>query len=118
MSLHWIDAGADGYLLKDSDLEVLLEAIVERKAAKVFSERVNHTYEREMFGAEEDLQRADRTRKSWMFAREPRQLLNKQICSVLTFPSDSKSPYSHRCVTQRPLTRGGHHSVPATTRGT
>lgn len=51
-----IDVGVDGYLLKDSDLEVLLEVIcVGVKGSKVFSECVNqYLCECEMFGVEED----------------------------------------------------------------
>ncbi|EOX4552591.1 nitrate/nitrite response regulator protein NarP [Shigella flexneri] len=74
-----IDAGADGYLLKDSDPEVLLEAIrTGAKGSKVFSERVNqYLREREMFGAEEDP-------FSVLTERELAQgLSNKQIASVL-----------------------------------
>lgn len=74
-----IDAGADGYLLKDSDPEVLLEAIrAGAKGSKVFSERVNqYLREREMFGAEEDP-------FSVLTERELAQgLSNKQIASVL-----------------------------------
>ncbi|ELI9241956.1 nitrate/nitrite response regulator protein NarP [Escherichia coli] len=74
-----IDAGADGYLLKDSDPEVLLEAIrAGAKGSKVFSERVNqYLREREMFGAEEDP-------FSVLTEHELAQgLSNKQIASVL-----------------------------------
>lgn len=48
-----IDAGADGYLLKDSDPEVLLEAIRSgAKGGKAFSTRVSeYLRERDLFGA-------------------------------------------------------------------
>lgn len=49
-----IDAGADGYLLKDSDPEVLLEAIRSgAKGGKAFSTRVSeYLRERDLFGAQ------------------------------------------------------------------
>ena len=79
-----IDAGADGYLLKDSDPEVLLEAIrAGAKGSKVFSERVNqYLREREMFGAEEPF--SVLTERELDVLHELAQgLSNKQIASVL-----------------------------------
>lgn len=80
-----IDAGADGYLLKDSDPEVLLEAIrAGAKGSKVFSERV-HQYlrEREMFGAEEDPFSVLTERELDVLHELAQGLSNKQIASVL-----------------------------------
>jgi len=74
-----IDAGADGYLLKDSDPEVLLEAIRSgAKGGKAFSTRVSeYLRERDLFGAQEDP-------FSVLTERELDQgLSNKQIASVL-----------------------------------
>ena len=73
-----IDAGADGYLLKDSDPEVLLEAI--RAGAK----RVNqYLREREMFGAEEDPFSVLTERELDVLHELAQGLSNKQIASVL-----------------------------------
>ncbi|MBB7502089.1 nitrate/nitrite response regulator protein NarP [Escherichia coli] len=78
-----IDAGADGYLLKDSDPEVLLEAIrAGAKGSKVFSERVNQ-YLREMFGAEEDPFSVLTERELDVLHELAQGLSNKQIASVL-----------------------------------
>ena len=74
-----IDAGADGYLLKDSDPEVLLDAIrTGANGGKVFSERVSdYLREREMYGEEDDP-------FSMLTERQLAQgLSNKQIASVL-----------------------------------
>ncbi len=80
-----IDAGADGYLLKDSDPEVLLEAI--RKGAnggKVFSDRVNeYLRERERFGAQEDPFSILTERELDVLHELAQGLSNKQIASVL-----------------------------------
>ena len=80
-----IDAGADGYLLKDSDPEVLLEAIrAGAKGSKVFSERVNQCLrEREMFGAEEDPFSVLTERELDVLHELAQGLSNKQIASVL-----------------------------------
>ncbi|EMU6489837.1 nitrate/nitrite response regulator protein NarP [Shigella flexneri] len=80
-----IDAGADGYLLKDSDPEVLLEAIrTGAKGSKVFSERVNqYLREREMFGAEEDPFSVLTERELDVLHELAQGLSNKQIASVL-----------------------------------
>ncbi|ELP2617634.1 nitrate/nitrite response regulator protein NarP [Escherichia coli] len=80
-----IDAGADGYLLKDSDPEVLLEAIrAGAKGSKVFSERVNqYLCEREMFGAEEDPFSVLTERELDVLHELAQGLSNKQIASVL-----------------------------------
>ncbi|EFX1113246.1 nitrate/nitrite response regulator protein NarP [Shigella flexneri] len=80
-----IDAGADGYLLKDSDPEVLLEAIrTGAKGNKVFSERVNqYLREREMFGAEEDPFSVLTERELDVLHELAQGLSNKQIASVL-----------------------------------
>ncbi|HGU1010428.1 TPA: nitrate/nitrite response regulator protein NarP [Escherichia coli] len=80
-----IDAGADGYLLKDSDPEVLLEAIrAGAKGSKVFSERVNqYLGEREMFGAEEDPFSVLTERELDVLHELAQGLSNKQIASVL-----------------------------------
>ncbi|EFE0688449.1 nitrate/nitrite response regulator protein NarP [Escherichia coli] len=81
-----IDAGADGYLLKDSDPEVLLEAIrAGAKGSKVFSERVNQYLlrEREMFGAEEDPFSVLTERELDVLHELAQGLSNKQIASVL-----------------------------------
>ncbi|MCM4568500.1 nitrate/nitrite response regulator protein NarP [Escherichia coli] len=80
-----IDAGADGYLLKDSDPEVLLEAIrAGAKGSKVFSERVNqYLHEREMFGAEEDPFSVLTERELDVLHELAQGLSNKQIASVL-----------------------------------
>lgn len=76
-----IDAGADGYLLKDSDPEVLLEAIrAGAKGSKVFSERVNQC---EMFGAEEDPFSVLTERELDVLHELAQGLSNKQIASVL-----------------------------------
>ena len=79
-----IDAGADGYLLKDSDPEVLLEAIrAGAKGSKVFSERVNqYLHEREMFGAEEDPFSVLTERELDVLHELAQGLSNKQIASV------------------------------------
>ncbi|ASO09870.1 TPA: nitrate/nitrite response regulator protein NarP [Salmonella enterica subsp. enterica serovar Ball] len=80
-----IDAGADGYLLKDSDPEVLLEAI--RKGANggnVFSDRVNeYLRERERFGAQEDPFSILTERELDVLHELAQGLSNKQIASVL-----------------------------------
>ena len=80
-----IDAGADGYLLKDSDPEVLLEAIrAGAKGSKVFSERVNqYLREREMCGAEEDPFSVLTERELDVLHELAQGLSNKQIASVL-----------------------------------
>ena len=80
-----IDAGADGYLLKDSDPEVLLEAIrAGAKGSKVFSERVSqYLHEREMFGAEEDPFSVLTERELDVLHELAQGLSNKQIASVL-----------------------------------
>lgn len=80
-----IDAGADGYLLKDSDPEVLLEAIrAGAKGSKVFSERVNqYLREREMFSAEEDPFSVLTERELDVLHELAQGLSNKQIASVL-----------------------------------
>ncbi|EGM7756166.1 nitrate/nitrite response regulator protein NarP [Escherichia coli] len=84
-----IDAGADGYLLKDSDPEVLLEVLLEAiragaKGSKVFSERVNqYLREREMFGAEEDPFSVLTERELDVLHELAQGLSNKQIASVL-----------------------------------
>lgn len=80
-----IDAGADGYLLKDSDPEVLLEAIrAGAKGSKVFSERVNqYLREREMFVAEEDPFSVLTERELDVLHELAQGLSNKQIASVL-----------------------------------
>lgn len=80
-----IDAGADGYLLKDSDPEVLLEAIrAGAKGSKVFSERVNqYLREREMFGAKEDPFSVLTERELDVLHELAQGLSNKQIASVL-----------------------------------
>lgn len=80
-----IDAGADGYLLKDSDPEVLLEAIrAGAKGSKVFSERANqYLREREMFGAEEDPFSVLTERELDVLHELAQGLSNKQIASVL-----------------------------------
>lgn len=80
-----IDAGADGYLLKDSDPEVLLEAIrAGAKGSKVFSERVNqYLRERETFGAEEDPFSVLTERELDVLHELAQGLSNKQIASVL-----------------------------------
>ncbi|MEF6579642.1 nitrate/nitrite response regulator protein NarP [Escherichia coli] len=80
-----IDAGADGYLLKDSDPEVLLEAIrAGAKGSKVFSERVNQYLRgREMFGAEEDPFSVLTERELDVLHELAQGLSNKQIASVL-----------------------------------
>ena len=82
---YMIDAGADGYLLKDSDPEVLLEAIrAGAKGSKVFSERVNqYLREREMFGAEEDPFSVLTERELDVLHELAQGLSNKQIASVL-----------------------------------
>jgi two-component system nitrate/nitrite response regulator NarP len=80
-----IDAGADGYLLKDSDPEVLLEAIRSgAKGGKAFSERVsNYLRERELFGAEEDPFSMLTERELDVLHELAQGLSNKQIASVL-----------------------------------
>ena len=75
----------DAYLLKDSDPEVLLEAIrAGAKGSKVFSERVNqYLREREMFGAEEDPFSVLTERELDVLHELAQGLSNKQIASVL-----------------------------------
>ena len=76
-----IDAGADGYLLKDSDPEVIRAGA---KGSKVFSERVNqYLREREMFGAEEDPFSVLTERELDVLHELAQGLSNKQIASVL-----------------------------------
>ena len=80
-----IDAGADGYLLKASDPEVLLEAIRSgAKGGKAFSTRVSeYLRERDLFGAQED-PFSDLTARELDVLHELAQgLSNKQIASVL-----------------------------------
>ena len=76
-----IDAGADGYLLKDSDPEAIRAGA---KGSKVFSERVNqYLREREMFGAEEDPFSVLTERELDVLHELAQGLSNKQIASVL-----------------------------------
>lgn len=81
-----IDAGADGYLLKDSDPQVLLEAIrAAAKGNKVFSERVSeYLREREQSGAEEDPFNTLTEREFDVLHELAQGYSNKQIASVLT----------------------------------
>nr|UVY64948.1 MAG: Pilus assembly protein TadZ N-terminal [Bacteriophage sp.] len=80
-----IDAGADGYLLKDSDPEVLLDAIrTGANGGKVFSERVSdYLREREMFGEEDDPFSMLTERELDVLHELAQGLSNKQIASVL-----------------------------------
>ncbi|EPH3358997.1 nitrate/nitrite response regulator protein NarP [Citrobacter freundii] len=80
-----IDAGADGYLLKDSDPEVLLEAIRSgAKGGKAFSTRVSeYLRERDLFGAQEDPFSVLTERELDVLHELAQGLSNKQIASVL-----------------------------------
>ena len=80
-----IDAGADGYLLKDSDPEVLLEAIRSgAKGGKAFSTRVSeYLRERDLFGAQEDPFSILTERELDVLHELAQGLSNKQIASVL-----------------------------------
>ncbi|AET53059.1 TPA: response regulator [Salmonella enterica subsp. enterica serovar Pullorum] len=83
--LDTLNALRRDYLLKDSDPEVLLEAI--RKGAnggKVFSDRVNeYLRERERFGAQEDPFSILTERELDVLHELAQGLSNKQIASVL-----------------------------------
>lgn len=116
-----IDAGADGYLLKDSDPEVLLEAIrAGAKGSKVFSERVNqYLREREMFGAEEDPFSVLTERELDVLHELAQGLSNKQIASVLNISEQTVKVHIRNLLRKLNVrSRVAYHSVPATTRGT
>lgn len=117
-----IDAGADGYLLKDSDPEVLLEAIrAGAKGSKVFSERVNqYLREREMFGAEEDPFSVLTERELDVLHELAQGLSNKQIASVLNISEQTVKVHIRNLLRKLNVRSrvAFHHSVPATTRGT
>lgn len=80
-----MDAGADGYLLKDSEPEFLLEAIRRgAKGGKAFSTSVSeYLRERELFGAEEDVFSILTERELDVLHELAQGLSNKQIASVL-----------------------------------
>ena len=117
-----IDAGADGYLLKDSDPEVLLEAIrAGAKGSKVFSERVNqYLREREMFGAEEDPFSVLTERELDVLHELAQGLSNKQIASVLNISEQTVKVHIRNLLRKLNVRSrvAASHSVPATTRGT
>ncbi|WP_114145131.1 response regulator, partial [Escherichia coli] len=76
-----IDAGADDYLFKDSDPEVLLEAIsAGAKDSNVCRERVNqYLRERDMFGDEEEQLRELTARALDVMHEQATALDNKPI---------------------------------------
>ena len=79
-----IDAGADGYLLKDSDPEVLEAIRSGAKGGKAFSTRVSeYLRERDLFGAQEDPFSILTERELDVLHELAQGLSNKQIASVL-----------------------------------
>ncbi len=108
------------YLLKDSDPEVLLEAIrAGAKAAKSLANASISTYVNvKCLRGRRPLQRADRTRAGCS-ARAAQGLSNKQIASVLNISEQTeKSIFAICCVNSTSAHAWRPHSVPATTRGT
>ncbi len=115
-----IDAGADGYLLKDSDRKCYWKRFVPGEGSKVFSERVNQYPVNVKCLARKKTFSVLTERELDVLHELAQGLSNKQIASVLNI-SEQTSKVHIRNLLRKLSVRSrvaARHSVPATTRGT